>query len=632
MGGNVFKSEDGRALTGRINQTDVKPTLAWLEQMLPIDLQNNTLGSTGLKPTSGDIDVAVNLNEVSKDQVFQELVAWASAHGLKPTEWVKKSGNSVHFRTPIAGNPDKGYVQTDFMFMNDMPFTKWFLSAPMNSDYKGAYRNIFLNSLGKPLGLKVNQNIGLVDRATNELVPDGNNPDTVAKMLLNKNATRDDLYSVESILQALESDPKREEKLHDFRGFMEKEGVPFLESRGESDVHFLARLRDRIVNQGMRPLVESEEPVVSGGRAKGIEHIEDLVFRRGTAGIRDAVHTIEHLAHSTEESTTVKWDGSPALIFGREPDGSFVLTDVSGFGATGYDGMFKSVKQVANVLAKRDEDAREKGRSANRIESLLPIYQKVWPLLEAATPKQFRGFIQGDLLYTSTPPEQSGAYVFTPNTITYRIPANSELGRRIGDSDVGVAVHTMYSERGGQKQPIGHLNFKPVPGLYLIEPVRPTQNVKPSDKSKFQQLKTLTRQYGSAIDTLFNPAELRALQITDLPKLCVDYVNYLVKNPNIENFNADQMLGGFAGWLKDKTTARKLANIVEYLQSPKSNTDAMAAAFTIFVLIHDLKTDLLQQLDRQIPGNEGWVVATPKSTTKFVNRFDFSRNNLTKAH
>ena len=34
-GGNVFKNQHGQALTQRINQTDVKPTLAWLEEMLP---------------------------------------------------------------------------------------------------------------------------------------------------------------------------------------------------------------------------------------------------------------------------------------------------------------------------------------------------------------------------------------------------------------------------------------------------------------------------------------------------------------------------------------------------------------------------------------------------------------------
>ena len=68
-GGNVFKDQNGRILTQRINQTDVNPTLAWLEMLLPgLDLQNNKLGSTGLKPTSGDLDIAVDANVVSKDQ------------------------------------------------------------------------------------------------------------------------------------------------------------------------------------------------------------------------------------------------------------------------------------------------------------------------------------------------------------------------------------------------------------------------------------------------------------------------------------------------------------------------------------------------------------------------------------
>ena len=49
-GGNVFKNSKGQALTQRINQTDVKPTLAWLEEMLPgLDLQNIHLVQPALK-------------------------------------------------------------------------------------------------------------------------------------------------------------------------------------------------------------------------------------------------------------------------------------------------------------------------------------------------------------------------------------------------------------------------------------------------------------------------------------------------------------------------------------------------------------------------------------------------------
>ena len=128
-GGNVFKDADGRAVTQRINQADVKPTLAWLEQLVPLDLQNNTLGSTGIKDTSGDLDIAVDSNQVTKEQLQQQLEQWAISHGFKPQEWVKKSGTAVHFKTPINGNPAQGFVQTDFMLMNNVPWSKFVLGA-----------------------------------------------------------------------------------------------------------------------------------------------------------------------------------------------------------------------------------------------------------------------------------------------------------------------------------------------------------------------------------------------------------------------------------------------------------------------------------------------------------------------
>ena len=206
-GGNVFKDEDGRALTQRINQTDVKSTLAWLEELVPgLDLQNNTLGSTGIKDTSGDLDIAVDTAEVTKEQMVAQLSSWALSQGFKPEEWVRKSGTAVHFKTPINGRPDLGYVQTDFMFLNNVPWSKFVLGAmPADSKYKGRERNVLMNSIAKSLGYKLNQIAGIADRDTNKIISD--DPDAVAKMLLNRTATRQDLASVETILQALSTDP-----------------------------------------------------------------------------------------------------------------------------------------------------------------------------------------------------------------------------------------------------------------------------------------------------------------------------------------------------------------------------------------------------------------------------------------
>jgi hypothetical protein len=613
-GGNVFKDGDGRAVTQRINQTDVKTTLAWLEEMLPgLDLQNNTLGSTGIKDTSGDLDIAVDAKQLTKEQLIAQLTRWAQSQRLKPEDWVKQTGAGIHFKTPINGNPDMGYVQTDFMFLNNVPWSKFVLGAmPADSKYKGRERNVLMNSIAKSMGYKLNQIGGIADRTTNKIITD--NPDAVAKLLLNKTATRQDLASVETILQALSTDPNRDAKLADFKQHMEREGLPFLESaelyQPVSDVNFLAKLRDRIVNQGMQVIVEAE---VQGGRAKGIEHLEDLVFRNGSAGIKKALDIVKHTADNTGKTTTVKWDGKPALVFGRDPDGTFVLTDVSGFTAKGYNGMFTSPRQVARHLEQRDRDAEAQGRPATRVETLLPLYVQLWPMLEAAVPKDFKGYVQGDLLYTQQPPEQAGNFVFTPNTIEYKIPVASEVGQRIARSEVGIAMHTQYAEPGAPKEPIGRVDFKQVPGLLLLEPVYAKENVRPN-RQLVQQVRDVYNSAGAAIDQLFDPADLRALQITDLPRLCIDYINSRVGT------GFDNLLAQFGPWLQQHVTPKKFNNIVEYIQSPRSNLDGMAAAFTAWVLLHDIKMDILNQLDLQHPGQEGWVMATGAGMAKAVNR------------
>lgn len=606
-GGNVFKDADGRAVTQRINQTDVKSTLAWLEELLPgLDLQNNTLGSTGIKATSGDLDIAVDVSQVTKEQLQAQLTRWAQSQGFKPEEWVRKSGTAVHFRTPINGRPDQGFVQTDFMFLQNVPWSKFVLGAmPADSKYKGRERNVLMNSIAKSMGYKLNQIAGIADRVTNKIITD--DPDQVAKMLLNRTATRQDLASVESILQALSTDPKREEKLADFREHMKREGLPFLESaelyQPVSDTYFLARLRDRIVNQGMQPIMEGANP--------RIEHLEDLVFERGTRGVREALDIIQHAAEDTRRTTTVKWDGKPAIIWGRKPTGEFVLTDKSGFTAKGYDGLATSPEMMAQIQRQRGGERSE----------LIAIYTKLFPMLRAATPENFKGYVQGDLLYTATPPEVAGAYVFQPNFVEYKIPAASKLGERIGASEVGIAAHTRYREPGGEPEALNQLNIEPVTGLLIIEPtVKDIKNVS-LNKKLIDQLKKVVNQNATAMDGLFNPSELRAAQLSDLPALCKRYINSRIDT------NYDNLLAGFGTWLQANVTPRKYNNIVEYLQSPRSNTDGIVAAFTAFLLLHDIKTDMLEQLDRQQPGQEGWVLATPAGRAKLVNRFGFSAGN-----
>ena len=630
-GGNVFKTKDGEPRTQRINRADVPATIHWIEQVTGIEFpKDRWLGSTGKKPTSGDLDLAVDLNEVSKEQLAGILTQFVQSQGLDPREYVVKKGE-VHLCTPIAGDANRGFVQTDFMFFPNLDWGGFYYSGGEDSEYKGMNRNVLMSSIAKQQGLKVGAN-GMFSRTTNELVKNGMDPDYVAQVLLGSGATRANLKNVESIYAALSNDPDREAKTADFREYLAKEGIrePDMTVR-ESDANFLARLRDRIVNQGMQPLIETkrsyqlyeEEPAAVGGKAKGIEHLEDYIFRSGSAGVDRALQIADSF-YADPKTGSVKWDGKPAVVFGRKPEtGEFVLTDDAGFTA---ERLFTSTDEVATDMARRDANAAAKGNAATRVQTLLPTYDAIWPYLEAATPENFRGYVKGDLLYTATPEVEAGNLIFQPNTVAYRIPVSSDLGKKIANSDVGVAVHTMYADADAEKQPLSRVKFNPVPGLLLIEPIY-AQAV-PKNNAIVKQIKTLLRQNRAVIDTLFNPMELRAMKITDLAKLAIDYINKRV-DPRHAAYTGDfsDLVPGFMAWLQQTQTPQKVSNIAQYLRSPTSNEQGLAAAFLLFELLHDLKLDLLGKLDAQVPGNEGWVFATPAGYGKAVNRFDFTARN-----
>ncbi|SVA86126.1 uncharacterized protein METZ01_LOCUS138980 [marine metagenome] len=221
-GGNIFRGPDGKPTTQRINQADVDPTIAWLEKVTGLSLQSNKLGTTGIKSTSGDIDVAVDQNKITKDQLVTKLTQWAQANKQDPSKWIKKSGISVHFKTPINGSAKNGYVQTDLMF-GDPNWMSWSLkgSAP-GSNYTGADRHVFIASISKARGYKWSHKAGLLKRTTNE--PVSKNPDEIASLLLGRNAKGSDLDSVENIHNNIKGASDYEELVADFRDSLAKIG------------------------------------------------------------------------------------------------------------------------------------------------------------------------------------------------------------------------------------------------------------------------------------------------------------------------------------------------------------------------------------------------------------------------
>ena len=151
-GGNVFKDKMGAPLTRRIKQGEIAGTIKWLESVTGLDLHGvndpgtnypmKWLGSTGKKADSGDLDLAVELSDTTKPELKAHLDSYVSGQKQDPRDFVRLSGEAVHFKTPILGDANNGFVQTDFMFMPNIDWGSFFLAGGTDSQYKGMFRNV----------------------------------------------------------------------------------------------------------------------------------------------------------------------------------------------------------------------------------------------------------------------------------------------------------------------------------------------------------------------------------------------------------------------------------------------------------------------------------------------------------
>lgn len=229
-GGNIFKDEQGNPVTQRIDRDNVDSTLAWLEKITGLPHKDFKLGSTGIRSTSGDMDIAVNQNEVDKNDLYNKLAAWAKQNHPEDNvrQWVAKSGISVHFKTPINGDPDQGYVQTDLMF-GDPEWMKFTMKgAGDDTPFKGMHRAVMMASIAKAQGMQWSPTKGLVDRETKELI--SNDPAEIAEKLLGAGAKVSDLDSVESIVAKIKTRPDYDALVADARDNFEKDGLKLPEN------------------------------------------------------------------------------------------------------------------------------------------------------------------------------------------------------------------------------------------------------------------------------------------------------------------------------------------------------------------------------------------------------------------
>jgi hypothetical protein len=359
------------------------------------------------------------------------------------------------------------------------------------------------------------------------------------------------------------------------------------------------------------------EFLVEAKVGRELQHAEDLVLIEGSVGGLRALKAIESLPKDLK-NLRIKWDGSPAIYFGRDDAGEFFLTDKSGYLAKGYDGKAKSPEALKSMLGARGKEVDEKR------QQFIGEMGELFSNIEQIVDKKFRGVIFADVLFYRTPPKnEQGEFEFTPNVVTYSIPEKSQLGKEIAASNAGLVMHKYNDAPITGDVPGIDKNA----GVFVIHHIQITTPPK-IDTSAVNAAKGIINTNKMAIDGLLDDGKLAAMKLTDFKAILYKFVNSQVDTGNLSNLNQkfDQWVAGSG------VSAPKQAKIKELReQQPK----AFDAVFSAWESIMRAKDSVIADIDQSSPvkqsvggkpGGEGYIVGD----IKLVPRLHFTMANRAK--
>ncbi len=394
------------------------------------------------------------------------------------------------------------------------------------------------------------------------------------------------------------------------------------------------------------------EDVLNEFKRTHLEHIEDLVITNGFEGGKSVIEYFKGLlvtlqgSSSEAVSVSVKWDGAPAVICGRNPEnGKFFVGTKSVFAQNAKVNYTK--KDIANNHGTDD------------------LGQKLLKCLVHLQKLNMDGVVQGDLLFTDNDITRKNIrgkphITFTPNTITYAVPEQSELGKQIDAAKLGIIFHTTYNgEKLADMTASAGANiqgFDKDPDVFFDNATY--KDVSGSAKFTAKE----TAQFMNSID------KLESL-LTNVPRNLTDqlgqnndfvgyfqmYINAMVKDGKLPT-NINQYLLGFKEFYNDRMQQQiaglkaqkalalrqdKMKQMPQFLARVRKPLQAM---LTFYKAVQTMKAFVLKKMNQamaigsfsqtdsglEVTDPEGFVaVDRTGNAVKLVDRLGFSRKNLT---
>lgn len=180
-------------------------------------------------------------------------------------------------------------------------------------------------------------------------------------------------------------------------------------------------------------VLEQQEGII-----KHLTHLEEYILTQQKEGLDIAVSFVKGLTETfngntdTGIFTTVKYDGAPAVICGYNPEDNrfFVATK-------------SAAAKIPKVCYTIQDIQQNYGQAPGLVEKMR--------LALLYLPKVIKSNIyQGDFMFDKATLSQvdfqgEKLITFKPNTITYAVEADSELGKKIQTAQIGVVFHTRYT-------------------------------------------------------------------------------------------------------------------------------------------------------------------------------------------
>lgn len=383
-----------------------------------------------------------------------------------------------------------------------------------------------------------------------------------------------------------------------------------------------------------------------------LEHLEDEIINNGSRGALNAINFLKSIRQmfrggSGRTSLTVKWDGAPAIVCGRNPDnGRFFVGTKSVFNKT------PKINYTSTDIRKNHS-----GAVADKLEICLRELPKLG----------IKGILQGDLLFTRGELKTANIdgeknIVFTPNTITYAVPTGTPLASRVANANLGIIFHTTYTGR----------SFNSLSASFgaNVSGLRRSRRVFYDDAS-----------YRDASSAKFSPGELT--QFDNVLKMAMGsiqkgaiFMDLLRSDTNILSVGVQlkayinsyirqgtglgtvkKLAGQFAPFYRERVQAeidrvsrpdskRKYKEIqTKGLSMIKGNTDGLYFALATYLSLQKAKLILMNKLRSvqsigtflrtdngfKVTSPEGYVAIKSSGAVKLVDRMEFSRANFNMA-